>query len=221
MSPIRDRAGQRYGRLVAIKIVGKSEHSREMLWRCRCDCGNSTDVRSGALGSGRTKSCGCLVVDNARTLSVETQGNVRHGASRRGAMTSEFNIWRSMKSRCYWPRSINFDRYGGRGISVCDRWRDSFENFLADMGPRPSPTHMLDRIDNDGNYEPGNCRWATPVEQARNQSTNRIVTVRGQTMTLAEARETFAPHLKRGTFAARLSRGWALEAALFTSVLAG
>ena len=126
--------------------------------------------------------------------------------------TSEHNIWRAIKARCHSVGSVSYAWYGGRGIRVCERWFDSFENFFADMGPRPSKAHSVDRIDNDGNYEPGNCRWATRKEQQRNKRNNRLITYNGETMCL----EAWADRLGIGwaTIHERLDRGWSVADAL-------
>jgi hypothetical protein len=121
-----------------------------------------------------------------------------------------------MKLRCNNKSAPAFARYGAVGITVCERWNDSFEAFLQDVGPRPSPKHSLDRIDNSGNYEPGNCRWATQIEQIRNSRAVKMVTVLGETMSVADARRKFAPHTPKGTISARLHRGWPIEKALLT-----
>lgn len=141
-------------------------------------------------------------------------GKVTHGHSRAGAVTVEYSTWNSMMARCFNSEVQHFDRYGGRGITVCARWASSFEAFLEDMGPRPSPEHSLDRYpNNDGNYEPGNCRWATKKEQSRNMRTNRIVNFQGRDMTLAEAVEIAG--LPRNVVSARLnSHGWSVQDAL-------
>jgi hypothetical protein len=160
MSAFRDRAGERYGRLTVIAHVGFANACST--WLCECDCGNRITVRlSGLLG--RTKSCGCQKRESA---SKRGKANQTHG---HGYGTPEYISWRSMKQRCENPKAKKFANYGGRGIKVCDRWRNSFENFLADMGPRPLG-HTLDRYpDSDGHYSKENCRWATDSEQNKNR----------------------------------------------------
>ena len=124
----------------------------------------------------------------------------------------EYRAWINMRSRCYTPSSTGFDHYGGRGIRVCDRWKDSFANFLEDMGPRPSPRHSLDRIDCNGDYSPENCRWVTPTVQNRNTTRQHFVTVNGSRMTLADAAE--GNPLPYNTILYRLRRGWSINDAL-------
>src|SRR5690606_6584889 len=137
----------------------------------------------------------------------------RHGASWvNGKATPEYNAWSSMKSRCENPTVASNKDYGGRGIRVCDRWRDSFETFLADMGPRPSPQHSIDRIDNNGNYEPRNCRWATVLRQQRNKRSNHYVQFRGKTMTVTEAAEIAGANIV--LVRSRIKRGWPIERAV-------
>lgn len=154
-----DLTGQKFSRLVALRIVGKSK-SGEMIWRCLCDCGTETDVKLGKLRSSRTRSCGCLFDEGDNRLT--------HGEARKGKRSREWRIWDNAKSRCYNPRSTSFKYYGQRGITMCDRWRNSFEAFLEDMGRCPDGL-TIDRIENDGNYEPGNCRWATRSQQNSNK----------------------------------------------------
>lgn len=125
----------------------------------------------------------------------------KHGCSR----LPEYGIWQAMKNRCNRPATRYYENYGGRGIKVCDRWMHSVVNFIDDMGLRPTSTHSIERIDNDGNYEPSNCRWATAAEQASNKRSNRYITVNGRRMTLAEAARQKG--IKRGTFATRIYRG--------------
>lgn len=139
----------------------------------RCDCGAEKTVRLSNIKSGQTKSCGCERVRVGKA-------NATHGEGSNGRRSHEHLAWAAMISRCNNPRVPNYHDYGGRGISVCDRWR-TYEYFLADMGRRPSHIHSLDRVDNNGNYEPSNCRWATREQQSLNKRTNRLITFNGET----------------------------------------
>lgn len=161
-------SGVRFGRLTALHRVGSGPDGSSS-WRCRCDCGVEKIFRAGNLRSGKTLSCGCLKRDRLVAQSVT------HGGARVGKHEPEFDIWQSMKGRCEIPGVTGYKHYGARGISVCPSWSQSYAAFLKDMGRRPSPKHSIDRINNDGNYEPGNCRWATFGEQARNRRTSRRV----------------------------------------------
>lgn len=158
-----DVSGARFGRLVAVEFAGHIGRHRARAWLCKCDCGNTKAIAVSALRAGRTRSCGCGEIANQRSASVQ------HGHCRGTYRSPTHYSWGAMVSRCTNPRDVNYHRYGGRGITICKRWLDSFENFLEDMGERP-PGKTLDRYpNNDGNYERGNCRWATPKEQAANR----------------------------------------------------
>lgn len=192
--------GQRFDKLVVVEYSG-STAAQKAQWLCRCDCGGETVVTTGNLKRPGTHTCGC---------SHKAIGgyNLSHGMTN----TREFNTWRGMLKRCYQPSDISYPRYGGRGISVCDRWRESFSAFFIDMGSPPSATHSLDRINSDGNYEPTNCQWADRKEQARNRRSNRMLTLNGRTQTVAAwAEET---NLTSHTISRRLKAGWSVEDSL-------
>ncbi|MHB1176108.1 MAG: hypothetical protein ACYCZJ_13395 [Sulfuriferula sp.] len=153
-------AGYRFGRLIAIKRVGTSAR-RRALWKCICDCGTETICISGNLISGTTKSCGCFKADRTKEVKFI------HGQN---SSNPTYGTWSAMRGRCNNPNNPKYPLYGARGITVCERW-NVFLNFLEDMGDRP-PGKTIDRINNDGNYDPDNCRWATPKEQRANQGRN-------------------------------------------------
>jgi hypothetical protein len=159
MPPKLDLLGKRFGKLLVLSEVPKRGQSGKVRWECLCDCWNLTTVFAGDLASGSTRSCGCLIGQN--------QAHRTHGDSK----STEYGIWNTMKHRCLVPKNINYKHYGARGIKICARWlgERGFQNFLLDMGRRPSMGHSLDRINNDGNYEPGNCRWATRSQQNLNR----------------------------------------------------
>lgn len=161
----KDDVGSRHGRWTVLRFAGHRGPRR--LFLCRCDCGTEREVAIILLRSGQSRSCGCLQQE------ANDHAHLVHGHARRGAESPEFRTWKAMHQRCYDRSASNYTNYGGRGIAIRDRWRDDFSAFLADMGPKPSPGHSIDRINNDGNYEPGNCRWATRSEQRRNQRPRR------------------------------------------------
>lgn len=200
--PIIDMAGKTYGSLTVIEFAGQ-DAGRNALWRCKCECGQITVARGCRLRRGQ-KTCGCGPVGAPPV----------HGQSSPGKLTSEYQCWAAMKRRCLNPRSRNYRRYGGRGISICSEWIESFERFYADMGPKPSPSHSLDRIDNDGNYGPSNCRWATPVEQSNNRGCNKPLQFNGESHTAPEWSAILG--ISTSTITSRLSYGWSIERTLST-----
>lgn len=170
---LQDLTGLKFGRLTVIRLDRIEKGVAH--WICECSCGRSKSVRRSGLTRGSSRSCGCIRDELARARLTT------HGDSAANQLTPEYRAWQGMRSRCGLPTNKDWARYGGRGISVCERW-GVFENFLADMGRRPSPGHSLDRVDVNGNYEPGNCRWATWSQQRLNQ--RRVLagepSVRGQ-----------------------------------------
>lgn len=155
-----DRTGKRYGKLIVISRAANK--GAKVQWNVRCDCGNTKTVGATSLQMGLTKSCGCL-------------HQVGYNAKHRMVGTKEYNTWNGMKQRCFNPNSQFYANYGGRGITVADEWISSFQAFYEHIGPAPSGAHSIDRIDNDGNYEPGNVRWATSFEQVHNRRPRRLL----------------------------------------------
>jgi len=163
--PIVDLQGKTFGRLEVHWPVGRRRHVH---WLTSCRCGELKIVAGSQLTTGMVQSCGCLRVDCGREM-ISHLPQLRHGHARHGAITDMHRTWMAMRQRCNNTHCKKYRIYGGRGIKICERW-DTFENFLADMGPTRPLGKSIDRINNDGNYEPGNCRWATPLEQAHNKS---------------------------------------------------
>lgn len=196
--PFQDVAGQRFGMLEALYLLGSKNNN--IYFRFRCDCGREADIMRSAVTSGRQKSCGCL------------HPQVHHGHARK----PEYRIWVGVLHRCYDPNTRGYTNYGGRGITVCECWRKDVSIFISDMGPRPTPKHSIERIDNDGDYEPTNCRWATVEEQVKNKRLprrGRMITHNGKTQNIRSwARETGIHHA--ALYARIVTRKWPVEKAL-------
>ena len=200
-----DLTGKRFGELT-VCYESSERTGNAVVWTCKCDCGNITNVLAGNLVRGNTSSCGHLRV----TRGIERK--TTHGLTG----TPEYMTWGSMLKRCTNPNDRGYHNYGGRGISVCDRWLSSFENFYADMGPRPSDLHSIDRRDNNGNYEPSNCYWATKDEQLNNKRTNYIVYYKDKRYTVSQLAKEFG--IGYETLRKRLHSGWSVERAVETPV---
>lgn len=202
-----DLTGQKFGRLEVKEFMGKTKRG-ESLWGCLCDCGSMRKVLGYSLESGNTKSCGCLRTDNTKIA------NTKHGHNRRGLTSKTYTKWIRIQQRCYNPKASHYEYYGGRGIKVCDRWlgENGFEHFLADMGVCPDGM-SLDRIDNDGNYEPGNCRWATHKTQMNNTRHNDWIKYDGKEKTLTQWAEYLG--MAKQTLRGRLYKyHWSIEKSL-------
>lgn len=195
MSRLQDIAGQRFGSLCALFHLGGPH------WFCRCDCGKYTATPRGwGLRNGIVRSCGrraCKRRENHEWDKIP-----------------EYNVWLGMRKRCCKSNHQAFADYGGRGIKICERWQTSFSAFLADMGPRPTPKHQLNRIDNDGNYEPSNCNWVLQSENMRNTRYSRLLTFQEITLTLVEWTERTG--IPENTIRERIRRGWSVEKSLTT-----
>lgn len=188
---MQDIAGIRFGRLTAVKYVGDGR------WQCSCACGGTATVITTNLKKGNSTSCGCK----------RRETNVKHGMSN----SRVYSVWKSMVQRCHNPNDRSFENYGGRGIQVCEEWRDNFSQFIADMGIRPDGFD-LDRIDNDKGYSPENCRWVSRLRNLNNKRTNRFLEFEGRKMTIAQWASVMGMNYR--TLNNRINRGWPLERAL-------
>lgn len=198
--PRKDLTGQRFGRLVVLGVDLQRSGRGNTYWHCQCDCGGAASVTATGLHAG-TQSCGCL--RREFVASKKTHGKTG---------TSMHNRWVCMRQRCKNPNHPAYANYGGRGITVCDRWDQSFEAFLVDMGEPPTPDHTIDRIDNDGPYSPENCRWITATEQNRNQRRSTRITVDGITRTVVGWAEVMG--ISQETIRQRIRRGMSPEEAV-------
>ena len=219
MSRKIDLTGQKFGRLLVLRCVDNTT-SKAVLWECLCECGKICTVKGILLRRENTKSCGCLRREIMRQVAATR--NLRHGEGSNGKETPEYRAWSNMLSRCNNNKHQLFGDYGGRGVKVCERWH-VYENFIFDMGRRPSRKHSLDRIDNNKNYMPENCRWATMVQQNNNQRPRRkrkeynitdFVNYAGKTQTVLAWMKELARN--PDTYRARRRAGMSIEEALFT-----
>ena len=198
-----DLTGKRFGRLTVIEEAGRDKFKR-VLWKCRCDCGNEIVTAYGNLMNGDTKSCGCLAHD------ILMKRNVTHGDSH----SRLYGIYKNMLTRCYTKSDGHYERWGGRGIKMCDEWKNDYLSFKAwaeANGYNDSLT--IERIDNNGDYCPENCKWITLKQQARNKRNNRFLTYNGETKCLGEWCELY--NIPRTTLWNRVDRGWTPEECLF------
>ena len=207
MKQHKDLTGKRFGRWL---VLGEGEHKyygnhRILHWKCECNCGTVRDVIGSKLTRGDSKSCGCLFQELLKS-GVFTK---KHGMWN----TRIWNIWNAMLGRCKYPSNASYQYYGGRGIKVCERWQ-KFENFYEDMESTYKDGLTIDRKDNDGDYEPGNCRWLTYKEQMRNRDDNHNITFNGKTMCLLDWTKKLG--FKKNVLSMRLQKGWSIEKALTT-----
>lgn len=174
-----DIVGQKFNKLMVLRYHSRTKHG-ESKWVCLCDCGKESITTTAKLRSGHAKSCGCIrseATKKSRTTHGHFVGNKK---------SPEFNCWWKIKERCFNENTKAYHRYGGRGITMCERWQENFLNFFEDMGTRPSPTHSIERNENDKGYFPENCRWATPKEQSRNKRNNIHLEYDGRSMIISD-----------------------------------
>lgn len=227
MATAKIRIGEKFNRLL-IQDEYKKSGCKHRIALCLCDCGTVKEFNKNRVTSGATKSCGCYASEMARisinatrltrVLSPEARkkmgGDTRFKPTHGMKKTPIYAVWNSMISRCTLESCTSYRNYGARGVYVCEKWR-KFENFYSDMGDRPDGM-TLERIDNDGNYFPENCKWDTPKNQSRNKRTNRLISYKGETRCLVEWSEIF--NLKQNTLSRRLKLGWSLEKAFTQKV---
>jgi hypothetical protein len=196
MAAFRDLTGQKFGKWTVVRWDSKKY--AQQFWLCVCDCGTEKVVVGDSLKKGLSKSCGCAGKDWCRTHGMEG--------------TPTYTVWAGMIQRCHNPNARSYKHYGNRGIKVCDAWRNSFTEFFNDMGAKPDGL-SLDRINNDGDYEPSNCRWATGSQQKRNRRTTTFLTYQGKTQSVSDWAESIG--LPRKILERRVRDKWPLERILF------
>jgi hypothetical protein len=198
----KNLTGLVFGKLTVIKYNGKAGKNKNSMWLCKCECGNEKSIRTSHLTSNLVISCGCY---------GKTRG-IKHNKHK----TPEYRAWIGMKQRCYNQKFSKYHLYGGKGITVCDRWLESFENFYEDMGDRPKDKTSLDRINSDLGYSKENCRWATDIEQSNNTNRNVFITFNGKTQTITQWAHEL--NISANTLSGRLSKGWTVERSLTTPI---
>lgn len=201
----KERTGMTFGRLYVIGYEGKNWKGQS-IWKCRCSCGVVGLYEGRHLGK-KCFSCGCFQKEGLKKR-VKIHGLY---------LLPEYRTWIGIKVRCYNPKNAFYKNYGGRGIRVCERWLSSVENFVQDMGKRPSSKHSIERLDVNGNYEPSNCIWATQDKQSNNRRSSVFVEFKGEKLTISQWSNKL--NIKRGTIVGRLLSGWSIERALTTPVL--
>lgn len=208
----QDLTGRRFGRLTAVRPTVKNSQ-RGQKWEWLCDCGALTEAVASMVKNGHTRSCGCL----QREVSAEIGSRVNrtHGEGGR-TRTPEYKVWCGIKRRCFNENDDSYRYYGGRGVTMCSEWRDSYDAFLRDMGRRPSQQHQIDRENVNGNYEPGNCRWVTRKEQANNKRGLKKISAHGETMTIGQWAERIGVDYR--LIHLRLKRGWSPERAVLEDI---
>lgn len=196
---VKNLTGQRFSRLLVVSF--SHIKNRNAVWNCLCDCGNECQVRGSRLRSGDTKSCGCFQIEQS----------IKHAYIDGLSYHPLRKLYQNMISRCCNPNTKDYHNYGGRGITVCARWRESFANFLEDMGERPEG-YTLDRIDNEGSYSPDNCRWASLLQQSNNKRSNRYLFYNGKNLTMKQWSTLMG--VNKVTVSRRIRAGWSIERAL-------
>ena len=209
MAVVKDLTGQRFGRLVAIECVGRTNNGNAK-WLCKCDCGNEAEIASYLLRKGITQSCGCIKREQNEEMFTT------HGESKGSKRTRLYRIWSGIKTRCYnTNQAYAFGKYGAKGIEMCQEWRNSYEAFRDwSLSNGYADGLTIDRIDPRGNYEPSNCRWITQQEQQNNRTNNHLITYNGETHTIAEWGRLM--NFSKAVIPHRLARGWSIEKIMTT-----